>query len=95
MKSELPSWNEMEEGFITRTLTEEINETGSWRTFKPVIDHSRCTKCRLCIIYCPEPCIDLEITSSDEKVTIDYNFCKGCGICAEECPVTCINMVEE
>lgn len=95
MKRELPRWDEMEQGFVTRTLTEMVNKTGTWRTFKPVINHSRCTKCRWCIIYCPEPCIHMEVSGSDEKIMIDYDFCKGCGICAEECPVKCIDMVEE
>ncbi|MEM3383049.1 MAG: 4Fe-4S binding protein [Nitrososphaerales archaeon] len=90
----LPKWNEMEEGFITRILSESINKTGTWRTFKPIIDQSRCTKCGWCIVYCPEPCIYYE-SKKDSKILIDYDFCKGCGICAEECPVKCINMVLE
>ncbi|MEM2872615.1 MAG: 4Fe-4S binding protein [Nitrososphaerales archaeon] len=90
----LPKWNEMQEGFITKTLSESINKTGTWRTFKPIIDYSRCTKCGWCVIYCPEPCISFE-SSGDGKVVIDYDFCKGCGICAEECPIKCIDMVME
>jgi len=89
----LPNWNEMEKGFITRTLS-EFNKTGTWRTFKPIIDYSRCTKCGWCIVYCPEPCIYSESTK-EGKIVIDYDFCKGCGICAEECPIKCIDMVME
>jgi len=90
----LPNWKEMEQGFITKTLSESINKTGSWRAFKPVVDYSRCTKCGWCIVYCPEPCIQFDVTK-EGKIAIDYDFCKGCGICAEECPVKAIDMVME
>ncbi len=66
-------------------------KTGSWRTFKPIIDESKCTKCLLCWIYCPEPSID----RAGECVKINYDFCKGCGLCASECPTKAIKMVEE
>ncbi len=90
----LPNWKEMEQGFITKTLSESINKTGSWRAFKPVVDYSKCTKCGWCIVYCPEPCIQFDATK-EGKIAIDYDFCKGCGICAEECPVKAIGMVVE
>jgi pyruvate ferredoxin oxidoreductase delta subunit len=69
-------------------------ETGSWRTFKPVRDESKCTNCLLCWIYCPDSAIPVE----DGKVRgVDYEHCKGCGICAEVCPpkVKAITMVQE
>ncbi|MBW2995576.1 4Fe-4S binding protein [Candidatus Woesearchaeota archaeon] len=63
-------------------------KTGGWRTFKPVIDKSKCINCGTCWKFCPDnairPCIE-----------VDYDFCKGCGICAKECPVKCIEMVKE
>jgi pyruvate ferredoxin oxidoreductase delta subunit len=90
----LPNWKEMEQGFITKTLSESMNKTGSWRAFKPVVDYSKCTKCGWCIVYCPEPCIQFDATK-EGKIAIDYDFCKGCGICAEECPVKAIDMVVE
>jgi len=90
----LPNWKEMEQGFITKTLSESINKTGTWRAFKPVVDYSKCTKCGWCIVYCPEPCIQFDATK-EGKIAIDYDFCKGCGICAEECPVKAIDMVVE
>jgi pyruvate ferredoxin oxidoreductase delta subunit len=66
--------------------------TGDWRLFKPVIDYSKCIKCLLCWIYCPEPAVSRR---DDDGVEIDYYHCKGCGICASECPVKAISMVEE
>ncbi|MDD1763730.1 MAG: 4Fe-4S binding protein [Methanobacteriaceae archaeon] len=61
------------------------NKTGSWRTFKPVLDKDKCIDCDNCILFCPEGCIN-------QEHDIDYDYCKGCGICAEECPVQAIKM---
>ena len=64
--------------------------TGSWKTYKPLINTSKCTLCGLCQIYCPEACIYME-----DKVIIDYDYCKGCGICENECPTKAIIMEKE
>jgi len=72
--------------------------TGLWRTFRPVINHEECTRCEICILFCPEPCIILDTEDPSHKkgkVIIDYDWCKGCGICAYECPKDCIEMVKE
>ncbi|MCS7126363.1 MAG: 4Fe-4S binding protein [Aigarchaeota archaeon] len=67
-------------------------KTSDWRIEKPEIDQSKCIKCLLCWIYCP----DMSIKRLDEgRVEVDYDFCKGCGICAEVCPTKAIKMVEE
>jgi len=63
-------------------------KTGTWRTFKPVLDMKTCKKCGNCIMYCPEACID-------KDYSVDYDYCKGCGICANECPSKSIKMVRE
>ena len=66
--------------------------TGFWRTFKPIINRDRCTKCLLCWLYCPEGAI---IRTEDDSVFVDYDYCKGCGICANECPRKAIKMILE
>ncbi len=66
--------------------------TAGWRTHKPVIDLSKCTKCYLCWKYCPDAAIE---TDKEGWPTIRYQHCKGCGICAVECPKTCIDMEKE
>ena len=67
-------------------------ETGLWRMRKPVIDYSKCNKCNICWLYCPEAAI---IRHQDYSVEINYDYCKGCGICANECPRKAIKMESE
>ena len=67
------------------------NRTGSWRVFKPVFDHEKCSKCGMCILLCPEGCIE----ENDDLPVVDYTYCKGCGLCAKECPQDAIKMVQE
>jgi 2-oxoacid:acceptor oxidoreductase delta subunit (pyruvate/2-ketoisovalerate family) len=69
-----------------------IGQTGLWRSFRPIVDYSKCTRCTLCWIYCPDAAISRR---EDDSPEIDYNFCKGCGICANECPVKAITMKRE
>ncbi len=66
-------------------------KTGGWRAFRPVIDQSKCVKCLMCWLYCPE----MAVLWDGEKVSINLDYCKGCGICANECPVKAITMVPE
>jgi 2-oxoacid:acceptor oxidoreductase delta subunit (pyruvate/2-ketoisovalerate family) len=77
----------------------------SWRTSKPIIDYSKCTRCSICWKFCPDVAINLvtdtSLTAPNERFkaleapVIDYNYCKGCGICAEECPFDAITMERE
>lgn len=66
-------------------------KTGSWRSYRPVIDNNLCIGCGLCEIYCPE----VAIKSTDGGYAVDYTYCKGCGICANECQPKAIEMVRE
>jgi 2-oxoacid:acceptor oxidoreductase delta subunit (pyruvate/2-ketoisovalerate family) len=69
-----------------------VGKTGFWRTFRPVIDEKKCTRCLLCWIFCPEGCI---IRGPDDAPEIDYDYCKGCGVCANECRLGAITMERE
>ena len=79
-------------GVITEPGNARKYNTGSWRSFKPVMDKDKCINCRCCWVYCP----DSSILVSEGKVNgIDFEHCKGCGICAKVCPKKCIEMVKE
>ena len=69
-----------------------IGNTGEWRTFRPVINKDKCTKCMSCWAYCPEGVIYLD---DNDELCIDHTYCKGCLICFHECPVNAIEKVRE
>ncbi len=77
---------------ISYPIVGSTGKTGSWRFFRPVIDYSKCTKCLLCWVYCPDAAISRRDDNSPE---IDYEYCKGCGICANECPSKAISIQRE
>ena len=87
------AWKDLEIGSV---ITEPGNaaqyQTGDWKSQRPVLDESKCNKCGLCYIFCPEGCIKQK---TDGYFEIDLSYCKGCGICAAECPKTAITMVAE
>lgn len=90
--SELPKWWELPPGgVIPEPATSLRNKTGSWRTFRPMINYEKCTNCGLCWLYCP----DMAIYEENGRYLINYEYCKGCGLCSEECPFKAINMVRE
>ncbi|MHA1627055.1 MAG: pyruvate synthase subunit PorD [Candidatus Asgardarchaeia archaeon] len=92
MSEEKSGWKDLFFAGIVEPGTSAKFKTGNWRALKPIIDYSKCIKCDLCWVYCPEPAIKRK---DDDSVEIDYDFCKGCGICANECPVKAIKMVPE
>jgi pyruvate ferredoxin oxidoreductase delta subunit len=78
---------------IAKPGSSKKNKTGSWRTkSKPKFLQKNCIACRLCVLICPEGCIE-----GKEKNTFhcDYDYCKGCGLCAFICPKQDIEMVPE
>ena len=91
-ESEL-TWKDLEIGCI---VTEPGNarqyQTGAWRSQRPTYDFSKCIKCGLCALYCPEGCIEQNAEGNFEA---NLYYCKGCGICARECWPRVITMVEE
>jgi len=66
--------------------------TGSWRALRPVFTKTKCIKCGVCYIYCPEGCI---YQNDEGFFEADLDYCKGCGICAAECWPGAIEMIEE
>jgi 2-oxoisovalerate ferredoxin oxidoreductase delta subunit len=64
--------------------------TGDWKTYMPVLDLEKCTRCLTCVMMCPEGAIKWRPDMG--KIQFDFSFCKGCGICANECPTKAIAM---
>lgn len=101
MRSKSPSPKKGDE-YMVREIKMEIvpggwntqvgqNPTGSWRSFRPVVNAELCTRCGICAQLCPEAAI----TIGPEMAIIDYTYCKGCGICSHECPLDAIDFVLE
>ncbi len=63
----------------------------SYRSFRPVIDYSKCIKCGKCWMFCPDMAFKQRKDKHFENIEA---YCKGCGLCAKVCPVKCIKMVE-
>ena len=85
MSDKLKGWKELPLGcVIEKAGNSDAYETGSWRTYRPVLDSEKCTNCLLCWIYCPDSSVRVE---NEKVVGFDLNHCKGCGICRQECPV--------
>ncbi|MBN1924001.1 MAG: 4Fe-4S binding protein [Nanoarchaeota archaeon] len=76
-------------GTITSPGNSLSYETGSWKSYRPVRDKSKCTNCLLCFVFCPENCIKVKEGKVQDA---DLNYCKGCGLCASECPFKAITM---
>lgn len=92
MSQKPKGWKEVPvAGVCWKPATEYL--TGDWRTFKPVRDPEKCTRCLLCPMICPDSAITWNKTTED--IEFNYDFCKGCGICASECPADAIKMVRE
>ncbi len=72
--------------------TSERVKTGLWRTVRPVIDHTLCSRCWLCSTYCPEGGITIDAAGYPQ---IDYDHCKGCLVCMAQCPSHAIRTVPE
>ena len=64
------------------------NKTGSWRTFKPILDKEKCIDCDNCIIFCPDSSVNKQ---HDTNIVIrtalhkngKYHLGVGGGITAE------------
>ena len=91
-ESEL-TWKDLEVGcIVTEPGSSREYRTGDWRSQKPTYDFSKCIKCGVCQIYCPEGCIG---QNAEGYFQANLYWCKGCGICSKECPTRVITMVNE
>ena len=78
---------------IVRPSKSKGDKTGSWRIqARPKFLQKNCIACKMCLVVCPEDCIQ---GKEKNTYTSDHNYCKGCGLCAEVCPKADIVMEEE
>jgi pyruvate ferredoxin oxidoreductase delta subunit len=93
LASELPGWKDIDVGaVVTQPGSASQYKTGDWRSLRPILNDTKCVKCGLCALFCPEGCIE-----QNEEGYFEANlyYCKGCGICARECWTGAITMIEE
>ena len=87
------AWTELNPGcMIFEPGSAKGYKTGSWRANVPKWDNSKCIKCGVCYLFCPEGCI---VKTEEGFYEADLDYCKGCGICAHECWPGAIEMNEE
>ena len=87
------TWKDLEVGsIVVEPGSASQYQTGGWRSQRPVFDNSKCNKCGLCYIFCPEGCIEQD---AEGYFKPNLFYCKGCGICARECRKKAITMLEE
>ncbi len=88
--SETVPWEDIDIAcIIDEPGTSKHYKTGSWRTLTPKIDYSKCNKCGMCFVYCPDMAIR---EREDGYFEVDLEYCKGCGICVKECKAGAITM---
>jgi pyruvate ferredoxin oxidoreductase delta subunit len=86
-------WHELNIGLVVdEPGSAKQYKTGDWRSQRPIWDESRCIKCGVCWMFCPDCAI---YQKADGYFAADYDYCKGCGICSRECWPAAIRMEEE
>jgi pyruvate ferredoxin oxidoreductase delta subunit len=92
-KRETLGWQELQTGIAIHEAGGAVEyETGDWKSRKPILDMTKCNKCGLCFVYCPEGCIQPD---AEGWFIANLKYCKGCAVCAAECPKKAITMVIE
>jgi pyruvate ferredoxin oxidoreductase delta subunit len=87
------TWKDLEVGCVISDAGNASQyKTGDWRSTRPTVDKSRCIRCGVCYLFCPDMAIHKNVEGYFEA---DLYYCKGCGICAQECFTRCIEMVAE
>ncbi len=80
---------------VTKANSSLNNKTGSWRSYRPVVNKNKCIACGMCTKICPDGAINFKKIKGKLKADVNYDYCKGCGLCAKECPVKAIIMERE
>ncbi len=92
-KMEEYKWQDLNAGCVIDEPGNSLQyKTGEWRILRPLTDYSKCTKCGLCWLFCPDNAMR---PKEDGFFASHPDYCKGCGICAQECKFEAIKMVED
>ena len=87
------TWRDLEVGCVISDAGNACQyKTGDWRSMRPTVDKSRCIRCGVCYLFCPDMAIH---KTAEGYFEADLYYCKGCGICAQECFTRCIDMAAE
>ena len=93
MAEDKPNWEDYPmAATIHRPGSATDQNTGDWKSMRPERDRSKCDKCGICWIFCPDAALYM---TEEGYYEVDLYHCKGCGICARECGKEAIIMVEE
>ncbi len=93
MASDKPTWKEYPiAATIHQPGSSTGQNTGDWRSERPIRHPEKCDKCGICWIFCPDAALFM---NEEGFYEVDLYHCKGCGICVRECAKGAIEMVEE
>jgi MinD superfamily P-loop ATPase len=71
---------------VLASLSRVANNT--WLRPRPVIDHSKCSRCGDCVERCPVKCI----TQTGLGMQIDLRSCADCGCCSAVCEAEAVKL---
>jgi pyruvate ferredoxin oxidoreductase delta subunit len=84
MKSQIPApWGQ------PLPARETMHSNSDWRFDHPVWDTSKCVRCGMCFLLCPDSAIARNAEGFYEATPA---YCKGCGLCVQQCPTGCISL---
>jgi len=52
----------------------------------PLIDHSKCVRCGMCVTSCCPGALALHGADKDKMLAVDAHVCVHCGLCLSTCP---------
>jgi len=71
---------------IEEVVKTQLTKNVVYKRSLPVLDESKCTKCRICERICPYFAIDFT-----DKITFNSEKCFECGLCISKCPTKAIS----
>ena len=81
-------------GLFKKKQTEKLPfpKPKRWVEHKIHYDKSKCTKCHLCVRYCPPNAISI---TEDKFIKVNHEKCIRCALCTEVCPTKALTIKEK